>query len=58
MKQIKGTEIKLNFDIRKSKSTDRKPTQEDFENHFKKEDIPKAKELFTTYDPTEEKFYG
>ena len=48
MKQINGTEIKLNFEIRKVKETDRKPTQEDFERHFKKEDIEKAKEVFTT----------
>ncbi|HDJ5765530.1 TPA: hypothetical protein PQY61_002648 [Staphylococcus aureus] len=58
MKQIKDTEIKLNFEIRKSKPTDRKPTREDFEKHFKKEDIEKAKELFSTYDPIAEKFYG
>lgn len=58
MKQINGTEIKLNFEIRKVKETDRKPTQEDFERHFKKEDIEKAKEIFTTYDPVEKNFYG
>ncbi|CPQ83204.1 Uncharacterised protein [Staphylococcus aureus] len=58
MKQINGTEIKLNFEIRKRKETDRKPTQEDFERHFKKEDIEKAKEVFTTYDPVEKNFYG
>lgn len=58
MKQIKGTEIKIDFEIRKVKETDRKPTQEDFEKHFKKEDIAKAKEVFTTFDPIEEKFYS
>ena len=58
MKQIKGTEIKLDFEIRKSKPTDRKPTQEDLEKHFKKEDIEKAKEVYSTYDPVAEKFYG
>nr|WP_172687246.1 hypothetical protein [Staphylococcus aureus] len=58
MKQINGTEIKLNFEIRKVKETDRKPTQKDFERHFKKEDIEKAKEVFTTYDPVEKNFYG
>ncbi|WP_281512359.1 hypothetical protein [Mammaliicoccus vitulinus] len=58
MEQINGTEIQINFGIRKVKDTDRKPTQEDFENHFKKEDIPTAKEIFTTYDPIEEKFHG
>lgn len=58
MKQINGTEIKLSFEIRKRKETDRKPTQEDFERHFKEEDIAKAKEVFTTYDPVEKNFYG
>ena len=58
MKQIKGTEIKIDFEIRKVKETDRKPTQEDFEKHFKKEDIAKAKEVFTTFDQIEEKFYS
>lgn len=58
MKQIEGTEIKIDFQIRTLKPTDRKPTQEDFERHFRQEDIEKAKEIFTTYDPIEKKFYG
>lgn len=58
MKQIKGTEIKVDFEIRKVKETDRKPTQADFEKHFKKEDIAQAKEVFSTFDPIEEKFYS
>jgi len=56
--KIKDTNIKVDFEIRKTKATDRTPTQSDFEKHFKKEDIAKAKEVFTTYDPINEKFYG
>lgn len=55
---IKDTNIEVNFEIRKVKATDRTPTNEDFEKHFKKEDIEKAKSIFTTYDPINEKFYG
>ncbi|WP_181299877.1 hypothetical protein [Staphylococcus pasteuri] len=58
MKQIKDTNIKVEFSIRKRKPTDREPTTEDFKKHFKTEDIPKAQEVFTIYDPIEEKFYS
>lgn len=50
--------MKVFYELSKMKSTDRKPTEEEYKRHFKKEEINKAKKLFTIYDPIEKVFKG
>ncbi|EGQ4407685.1 hypothetical protein O0I16_10785 [Staphylococcus pseudintermedius] len=57
--KIEGTDIAITFGVeRKDTKNERTPTQEDFERHFKKEDIEKAKEIFTSYNVKTKKFSG